>query len=128
MKGTTLKTFGVWAFICGVVLALLVGIAAAFMQMDMSTLGLVSGIMVVLGIVVGVLNITEKEVTNFIIAAIGLTTGSAVLVSLGTIFAANPLTAVLGKMMQVAFTVFGTFVAGAVFIPALKAVYEISKD
>lgn len=128
MKDSTLKTVGVWAFICGVVLALLVGIIAAFMQIDASLLSLISGVMVVLGIVVGILNITEKEVTNFIIAAVGLTTGSAVLVTLGQLFAQTALTAVLGKMMQVAFTVFGTFVAGAVFIPALKAVYEISKD
>jgi hypothetical protein len=38
------------------------------------------------------------------------------------------LTAVAGKMIQTAFTVFGTFVAGAVFVPAIKSVYRLSKD
>lgn len=128
MKEDTLKTVGVWAFLGGVVLAMVVGLVTGFMQLDSSAMGLVSGFMVVLGLIVGALNVTDKEVNSFIIAAIGMSVGSSALAGMGAILSASALTAVAGKMIQTAFTVFGTFVAGAVFIPAIKSVYRLSKD
>jgi len=118
-----MKQLGAWSFIGGVVLALIIGLAAAFMTIDAAMKGIIYGIMVVLGILVGALNITEKEVTSFVIAALGLAMGSAALASLGVIIGSEP-----GQIITTAFTVFGLFVAGAVFIPSLKAVYAISKS
>jgi len=86
-------------------------------------MGTISTIMVILGLVVGLLNITDKEVNSFIIAAIGLATGSIAIANLGSL-----LPGPMGGMVRTAFSVFSVFVAGAVFIPALKAVYRISKD
>jgi hypothetical protein len=128
MKEDTLKTVGVWAFLGGVVLALIVGLVTGFMQLEPGVMGLISGFMVVLGLVVGALNVTDKEVNSFIIAAIGMAVGSSALAGMGAILSASALTAVAGKMIQTAFTVFGTFVAGAVFVPAIKSVYRLSKD
>jgi hypothetical protein len=34
----------------------------------------------------------------------------------------------MGTVLVNTFTIFGVFVAGAVFIPALKAVYRLSRD
>jgi hypothetical protein len=123
MASKKMKTVGVWAFLIGVVLALIVGIAAGIANIDNTMLGIVSAVMVVLGVIVGILNITEEEVNSFIIAAIGLTTGSIAIAGLGPL-----LPSVIGNMVESAFTIFSVFVAGAVFIPALKAVYRISKD
>ena len=117
------KTIGVWAFILGVIIALLIGVAAAFMQLDTGTIGMISASMVLLGLIVGILNITEAEVSGFIIAAIGLTSGSIAIAGMGPL-----LPPTMGQMVTTAFSIFGLFVAGAVFIPALKAVYRISKN
>jgi hypothetical protein len=116
----TMKKVGVWAFMVGVVLALIAGVLASSLATYM---GLISTTMVVLGLVVGALNISEKEVTGFIIAAVGLATGSIAIANLGGLLGGS-----LGGMLETAFRVFGVFVAGAVFVPALKAVYRISKD
>ena len=116
----TMKTVGVWAFMVGVVLALIAGVLASNLA---SYMGVISTAMVVLGLVVGALNIDDKEVTGFIIAAIGLATGAVAIANLGVL-----LGGALGGMLETAFRVFGVFVAGAVFVPALKAVYRISKD
>lgn len=122
------KKIGQWAFIIGVILAFVIGLLAAFMNFDASTISMVMGIMAVLGLIVGAVNVTDKEISKFIIAAIGLTVGATALASMGSILSATAVTAVIGKMIITAFTIFGMFVAGAVFIPALKAVYEISND
>jgi len=120
MSDAIKKKVGVWAFIVGVVLALLVGVLANSLA---AYTGAISTAMVVLGLIVGVLNISDKEVTSFIIAAIGLATGSIAIANLGPL-----LPGALGNFVTTTFTVFSVFVAGAVFIPALKAVYKISKD
>ena len=57
----TMKTVGVWAFMVGVVLALIAGVLASNLSAYM---GLISIVMVVLGLVVGALNISDKEVTG----------------------------------------------------------------
>ncbi|HZX44524.1 MAG TPA: hypothetical protein VFF28_02465 [Candidatus Nanoarchaeia archaeon] len=120
MAANTTKKLGVWAFIFGVILALIVGLLAANLTAYM---GLISALMVLLGLIVGILNITEEEVNSFIIAAIGLATGSIAIANLGTL-----LPGTVGVMLKNTFSVFSVFVAGAVFIPALKSVYRISRD
>ncbi|MEK6916578.1 MAG: hypothetical protein AABW92_02440 [Nanoarchaeota archaeon] len=119
MKNTMNKV-GVWSFMVGVVLALIAGVLASNLS---GYMGLISTAMVVLGLVVGALNISEKEVTGFIIAAVGLATGSIAIANLGVLLGGS-----LGGMLETSFRVFGVFIAGAVFVPALKAVYKISKD
>ena len=116
----TMKKVGVWAFLVGVVLALVAGVLASNLA---GYMGLISTSMVILGLVVGALNVSEKEVQGFIIAAIGMATGSIAIANLGVLLGGS-----FGGMIETAFRVFGVFVAGAVFVPALKAVYRISKD
>ena len=123
MKGETGDMIGGWAFIIGVVIALLVGLVAGFSNMSGSTLVWVSVVMAVLGIIVGFLNVTDREVSRFIIAAMGITVGAAAIIALG-----NTIAGTIGNMLSTSFSVFSTFVAAAVFIPALKAVLSITKD
>jgi hypothetical protein len=104
----------------GVLLALVAGVLASSVT---GYMGIISTVMVILGLIVGALNISDKEVSGFIIAAVGLATGSIAIANLG-----NLLGGALGTMLETAFRVFGVFVAGAVFVPALKAVFKISKD
>jgi hypothetical protein len=120
MANDTLKKVGVWAFMVGIVLAIIAGVLASNLANYMGT---ISVTMAVLGIIVGMLNVDEKEVTGFIIAAIGLATGATVIANLGGIVGGT-----IGSMVRTAFSVFGVFVAGAVFIPAIKAIIKIAKN
>ena len=107
-----LGQLGHWSFIIGVLLAIVAGLLGT------AYADTVAMILVVLGVIVGFLNISEKEVSSFLIAAIALLlTGAA---GLETLLVVGPY---LGPIL----TNIATFVAPAVVIVALKAVYELGK-
>jgi len=70
-----------WAYIAFVVIAIVMGLAIGYMAYDAGTWndptvadtnGWVTLIMLILGIIIGLTSITEKEVTPFLIATIAL--------------------------------------------------------
>ena len=63
---------GEYAFLVGVVVAVLAAVATWAKALDATVGGWVSALLVVLGIVVGLLNITEKESQPFLLAAVAL--------------------------------------------------------
>jgi hypothetical protein len=63
---------GGWTFLVGIVLALVVGLLS-----DLNTNPLILGVLVALGLIVGLLNIAEKEVTPFLTSGIILILASA---------------------------------------------------
>jgi hypothetical protein len=107
-----LAKIGSFTFILGVIISVLVGLAGTLNWITAGTIGIAAVVLVVLGLIVGILNISDKEVTKFIIAAIGLAVGSVALSN------------ILGFFIMP----FSAFVSAAVFLPALKAIYSISKD
>ena len=108
---------GEWAFVIGVVLAILFG----FIPSDWE--GMATLVLVVLGLVVGLLNITEKESTPFLVAAAALMiTGS----SGDTLKLIPP--AALGAFLQSAVTKVGVFVVPAAIVVALKSIQSLAKD
>ena len=108
---------GEWAFIIGVVLAILFGFVPSEWE-GMGTL-----VLVVLGLVVGFLNISEKESTPFLVAAAALMlTGSA-----GTTLSLIP-PPVLGSFLQNAVEKIGVFVVPAAIVVALKSIQSLAKD
>ncbi len=106
-----LETIGHWSFILGVIIAIVAGVAGtAYTEVAIA--------LVALGIIIGFLNISEKETTKFLIAAIALLlTGAAGLEKLPAI----------GSFLGPILTNISTFVAPAAVIVALKAVYELGK-
>ncbi len=117
------EKIGGWAFILGVVIAVIAGLA-------FESLGpygpYVSLILVILGLVVGFINIGDKEVNDFLIAAIAL---------LGTSYAFSavalaPTTlGILAQIFQYLHLMVGNvsvFVAPAALVVALKAVYNLA--
>ena len=60
------EKLGGWAFILGVVIAIIAGLASG--ALDAISAGYVTLALVVLGLIVGFLNIGDKEVNNFLIA------------------------------------------------------------
>lgn len=109
---------GGWAFILGVVIAIIAGLASTFAALYS---GYVLLVLVVLGLIVGFLNIKDKEVVNFLIAAIALmAVGTANLVSI------NMAIPMLGTLVQGIVQNVAAFVAPAALVVALKEVYNIA--
>ena len=99
------KAVGWWAFVAGAVLAVIFGFTG-----NQSW----NWLLVLLGLVVGFLNVTEKEVVTFLAAAIALmSAGSANLTTLGQ------LGSIFGGVLETVVV----FVAPAAVIVAIRAVY-----
>jgi hypothetical protein len=105
---------GELAFIAFVIIAILAGLATSINPAG--DYSIVTGVMIVLGIVVGLLNISEKETTPFLVAAIALlAAGTATFGRLG--FAGS----VIDNILQF----IGSFVAPAAVIVAIRAVHAL---
>ena len=108
---------GEWAFIIGVILAVLFGLVP--LQYE----GWATLVLVVLGLVVGFLNISEKESTPFLVAAAALMITSAS----GQTLSKIPPEA-LGTFLQSAVGKIAVFVAPGAIVVALKAIQSLAKD
>ena len=101
---------GTWAFVIGLILAVIAGLIPT-LQTQSVILALV-----VLGLIVGFLNVTEKETTEFLVATIALMlVGSA---------GAIP---VLGLMILSILSNIVAFVAPAALVVALKAIWALAE-
>ena len=102
---------GGWAFIIGIILTLLAGIIPAWQTPT------VMWILVVLGLIVGFLNVTAKETSEFLIATVALmvvgSAGLGALPALGT-----AIKAILGNIVA--------FVAPAALVVAVKAIFDLA--
>jgi hypothetical protein len=116
-KKETLSKVGSWAFIVGVILALAGGVLAAFVGATAIT-----AILIVLGIIVGFLNVTDSETKDYLLAAVSLVivTGLG-----GPILGMVPL---IGKYIETVFTAIMTFVIPATIVVAVKAIYGLAHD
>ncbi|MFH1256447.1 MAG: hypothetical protein V1494_04080 [Candidatus Diapherotrites archaeon] len=115
-----MQKIGAYAFIAGVILAIIIGIFSSSVAAYAGIIGL---ILVILGLIVGFANIKDKETTAFLIAAIALMlVGAANLSSLDTVL--NGLgTALAGIVLAIQF-----FVAPAALIIALKSIWSMAKE
>jgi hypothetical protein len=108
------KEYGNYAFIIGVVLAIIMGLFGGFVTEYVET---ITYIMIILGLIVGFYNIGHKDAVNFLIAAIALlAVGGAGLEMLPMI----------GMYVGGILTQIAVFVAPAAVLVALKAVYEMA--
>lgn len=117
-KTNVASMIGFWAFIIGLVIALAVGIMAA--------LGTAAAIMpatiivlIILGLLIGFLNITAKEILLFLVATIAL-------IVVGSVFA--PLTTFsVGKILDAILALVATLMAPAAIVAAIKALWAVGK-
>ncbi len=107
---------GSWAFIVGILLAIIAGVIVYPTGWVILLLGL-------LGLIVGFMNITTKEATPFLVAAIALVASAAsfnlVLETVGGT-AAAALQTILGNI--------AVFVAPAAIVVALKAIFALASE
>lgn len=110
----SLEVIGRWAFILGTALAIASAFAGRWFEVD-----LVLSALFVLGVAVGVLNITAQETTEFLVASLVLMLAGAV--NFGFIPGIGVyVRAVLGNI--------AAFVVPAAVIVALRAVWMLAKQ
>lgn len=109
---------GQWAFLVGLALA----VVFAFVKAG-NWEGIVTLVLVIAGLVVGFLNITEKETTPFLIAAIALMATSAARLEV-----INNLVPNVGTWLQNIVVNIGVLAAPAAVVVALKAIKSLAQD
>ncbi len=108
--------YGSWAFLVGLIITIVAGFVTTGFE-SWYTL-----VLAVLGLIVGFLNVTDKETQLFLVASIALVASAS---SLSNVVAFS------ATAQQVLQTILGyvvVFVSPAAAIVALKAVYDISKE
>jgi hypothetical protein len=122
VQNSTTSRIGVWAFMIGLVLALLGGIIVSILGRGQAA---VTAILLVLGLIVGFFNVGKNEVKDYLVAAVSLVIvtfmGSSIMANLDTL-------GVLGGYLQYVFAAIMTFVIPATIIVAVKEIYGLSRD
>ena len=108
-----LKKVGHYSFIAGIVLAVLIALIPQ-LRGDVAV-----WVLVLLGVLVGLLNVTAKETTAFLVATLALIlASSASALTLAVIW--TGLTSILGNII--------IFVSPAAIVVALKTVIALAED
>jgi hypothetical protein len=100
---------GKWAFIIGLVVAVLAGI---FFQP-----GWAIWVLAILGVIVGLLNVTAEETRGFLLASIALTLSATALNTLP----------VVGTALSYVLPFVVAFVAGGMIVVALKELFQTAR-
>jgi hypothetical protein len=103
-------TIGKWAFIVGLVIAVLAGI---FLQPDWAI-----WVLAILGVIVGLLNVTAEDTRGFLLAAIALTLSATALNTLP----------VVGKAFELILPFVVAFVSGAMLVVAFKELFQTARS
>lgn len=115
-KSTSGKKVGHYAFLAGVVIAVITGVYTHFLDERIVPL-----LLLVLGLIVGLLNVSAREVTEFLVAGIAL---SLVAVPSGTLDMIPVVGPYIGKVLLN----ISTFVTFAVLVVALKAIWQLAEE
>lgn len=117
-----MQKIGSWAFLLGVVISVIAGLVAALSGIASGTTAIIAFVLVILGILVGLLNIKDKEITNFLVAAIALIVGGT-----AAFAAIDNIIPTLGTLIDTIVNFIAVFVTPAAIIVALKAVWSLGK-
>jgi hypothetical protein len=103
-------TIGKWAFIVGLVIAVLAGL---FFQPAWAI-----WVLAILGVIVGLLNVTAEDTRGFLLASIALTLSATALNTLP----------VVGTAFSLVLPFVVAFVAGAMIVVALKELFQTARQ
>ncbi|MFH0836174.1 MAG: hypothetical protein V1834_03360 [Candidatus Micrarchaeota archaeon] len=114
------KMIGPWAFILGLVIAIIAGFLG---PMD----SMYALVIAVLGIIVGILNVSDKEVNLFLLSGIGFLLGASSLIPVVTGVFGVVSGDLAGWIVSILNYVI-VFVSPAIAIVGIKALYDISQN
>ena len=109
-----LSRIGFWAFVVGLILCIIAGFISSWSHNS----GIIVAL-IILGLMVGFLNITTKEILLFLIAIIALIVTQGVFATL-TLWD-------LGKHLDQVFTLVATLMAPAAIVAAIKALWTVGR-
>ncbi len=104
---------GSWAFLIGVVIAIVAGLIPSLIPAYGATLGLA-----ILGLIIGVLNVTRKESTTFLLASVALLLSSAAGLNILPLIGAE----IVAILQNIA-----ALISPAAIIVALKAIWDTAR-
>ncbi len=112
---------GAWAFLIGVILAVVVGLSQKYLANSTSNMPYV--VLVILGVIVGFLNVGDKDSITFLLASLALVIvsgfGQSSLIYVSNIPILGSLNAILSALLVM-------FVPATIIV-ALKTVFSIAK-
>ena len=116
-KSDVLTKVGSWSFLLGVLIAIIGG---AISPGGLTTI--ITSVLIVLGLISGLLNVTQKETTKFLLAAVSL--------AIITAFGGEVLSAVarIGLYLEGILASILTFVIPAAIVVSLKSIYSLAAD
>jgi hypothetical protein len=103
------ETIGKWAFIVGLVIAVLAGL---LFQPEWAI-----WVLAILGVIVGLLNVAAEETRGFLMASIALTLSATALNTLP----------IIGTALSLVLPFVVAFVAGATIVVALKELFQTAR-
>lgn len=116
-----MEKIGAYAFLLGVIIAVIIGAAASLTTIEASIQQSAAAVLVLLGLVVGFLNIHDKETMPFLVASIALMFG----VSGAGAFAVWGVTQMsLGLLLNRVLSNVAVFVIPAAMVVSLKAIWD----
>lgn len=112
-----LPKIGSWAFIIGVLVAILIGLFS-----KMAASNVIMSVLVVMGLIVGFLNVNGRETMTFLLAAVSLV--------IVTSFGGNVVATIsgVGPYLQGILNAMVVFIVPATIVVALKAIYALAYD
>ncbi len=125
------KNIGSWAFIIGFVIAMIAGLIAGIQAIDptfmmnVDIVGSTAGLLVVIGLIVGLVNVSGKESISFLIAAIAMSSAPA---AFGAMMQALPQASVVLQFLGSLTGAIAAFVAPAAVVVALKVIYSTGRQ
>jgi len=136
-KSKTGKTIGAYLFIAGFLVAVIVGILAGLAA---TNVGLkqgslndpsILGIMALIGLVIGLVNISDKEAINFLIGAIAINVAAVGMSNLmfvgGGTMGIQQLVSFVGTFIGTMMQAIAMFVGPAAVVVGLKVVYSAAR-
>tara|TARA_Y100000310_G_scaffold333066_1_gene409869 strand:+ start:328 stop:696 length:369 start_codon:yes stop_codon:yes gene_type:complete len=112
--------WGAWAFLIGVILAVAVGILS-FGELS----GILLGVLVVLGLIVGFINVSTKDLNTFLLAAVSLVIVS--FAGLQGLKGAEIIGIELGEIISSTLGALLVLLVPATIIVAIKSLFSISQ-
>jgi len=128
LKPVKTSDIGKWSFMVGLVIAIVIGLWAGFGSVNMNTLPIVYAVLAILGLIVGLINISSSEAQPFLVATIALMVGSSAMNSALAVFKFEEHLAMLVVAISKSLVAINYFIAPAAFVVGLLLIYRLGKD
>jgi len=127
MAGKTMK-YGELAFLAGILLAFVIGVLSSIIPSGI--LPVLLAVLFIMGIVVGIVNISEKEVTGFLVATVALllSVTSWNMLFATTLAFLGPFGSMIAAWVSGFTGALVAFISPAAFIVAIKAIYSLARS